>query len=184
MVASFHCLGISPVFHTLTSRLREYRINLQLSSFSTSAGIESGLTAFQFGIPRITPIMSSVVGSTPRDGAKGRCGNRAVTRRSRLVDVLFRRVWKTPPHRLRMRSLSLSSVPSSSVMNCFLFAFRPPDPTVPFKCLKKHHWSLSASSLSVQQGTLQSRHVILRQSPLADSHTPSSASSTRLCLQD
>ena len=69
--------------------------------------------------------------------------------KSSLGDFLFRKFWKNPPHRLRMRTLPHSGVPSSSIINCSLLAFRPPNPNVPFKCLSKSRWSLSASSLSV-----------------------------------
>ena len=70
---------------------------LRVVEFHYFSWEESGPTAFQFGIPRITPIMSSMVGSTPSDGAKDRCGNRAVMVRSSLGGFLFRRVWKNPP---------------------------------------------------------------------------------------
>ena len=151
---------------------------------STSAGRVSGTTAFQFGIPRITPIMSSMVCSTRSDGAKCCCGNRAVMVRSSLGDFLFSRVWKTPPHRLRMRTLSLSSVPSSSVMNYSLLAFRPPTPPCPLNACRNPAGRCRRVVSLFQQGTLQSKHVILRQSPFADSHTPSSESSPRFCLED
>ena len=152
------------------------------SSFSTSAGRESGPTAFQFCNPRNTLIMSSMVGSTPSDGAKGRWGNRTVVVRSSLGEFLFRRVWQNPSHRLRMRTLSLSSVPSSSIMNCSLLAFRPPNPTCPSNACRNPAGRCRRVISPFQQGTLQSKHVILRQSPPAGSHTPSSASSTRFRL--
>ena len=95
MVASFHCWGTSPVLHILASM--KVPDKLRVVEFSTSAGRKSGPTAFQFGISRITPIMSSMVGSTPSDGAKGRCENRAVMVMLSLGDFLFRRVWKNPP---------------------------------------------------------------------------------------
>ena len=84
------------------------------SILTNSAGRESGPTAFQFGTPHITDVMSSMVGSSPCDGANGRCGNRAQMAGSRLYDFEVRRVPKTLAHHSRMRTLSLSSEPSTS----------------------------------------------------------------------
>ena len=149
MVASFHCWGTSPVLHTLTCKLGKYRSNSRWSIFSNSAGRESGPTVSQFGIPRITAVMSSMGGSSPSDGANGRCGNRALMVGSSLDDFVIRRVPKHLSHRSRMRTFTLRSVPSSPRMNCSRLAFRPSNPAVPFKCLYKSRWSLSARSLSV-----------------------------------
>ena len=64
MVASVHCWGTSPVLHTLTTRIRKYRMNSGWWIFRSSAGRESGSTAFVFGIPLITPVMLAMVGSS------------------------------------------------------------------------------------------------------------------------
>ena len=73
--------------------------------------------------------------SSRSDGANGRCGNRSPIAGSSLGDFVIRRVPKYPAHLSRMRTLSFSSVPSSPMMNCSLFAILPPNPTLPFRRL-------------------------------------------------
>ena len=50
-------------------------MNSGWSSFSNPAGRNSGLSPFQFGLPRVTAVMSTIVGPSPSDGANGRYGN-------------------------------------------------------------------------------------------------------------
>ena len=61
-----------------------------------------------------------------------------------------------------------------------LLAFLHFNPTVRFRCLKNPRLALFASSRSVSaRGTLQNRHVFLRQPPAAESQMRSAVSFTR-----
>ena len=72
MVAYFHSWGTSPVLHTLTSILKvpeKLRV-VEFQYFSWE-----GVWPYRFPVrhtPDYPPIMSSIVGSIPSDGAKGR----------------------------------------------------------------------------------------------------------------
>ena len=136
------------------------RMDSGWSSVSSWAGRKCGHTASQF---RHTP-------DYPRDVIHGwfiskRWCQRPLWERgvgSNFGDFLFRSVWKNPRHRSRMRTLSLRSVPSSSMMTCSLLAFRPPNPTTPFKCsYAKHNTREKAHSTSTAAAGVG--HVAIRQ---------------------
>ena len=63
------------------------------------AGKESGPTASQFGTPGITAVMPSMAGSSPRDGANGRCVNMALIVGTNKDDFVVRREMKHPAQR-------------------------------------------------------------------------------------
>ena len=98
---------------------------------------------------------------------------------SLLDDFVVKRVPKNLAHRLRMRPLSLGSVPSSSRMNCSLSRLSTVHPhrallvfvETPLVVIGEQHLRFSKALLEVG----------VHQSPLADSRTPSSASFTRFC---
>ena len=81
MVASFHCWETSPVLHTLTSRLTmKVPENLRVDEYQYFSW--EGVWSYRFPVRLTHRTMSSMVGSTPSDGAKCRRGNRTVIVRS------------------------------------------------------------------------------------------------------
>ena len=127
--------------------------------------------------------MSSMVGSSPSDGINGRCGNRALMVGSSLGDFLFRTSGRTPS---TVHECTPCPFVACDLVQDELLASRPStyQPHRTLRVLVETRWSFSARSLSFQRGRLQSMYVILRQSLLVDSRTPSSASSTRVCPSD
>ena len=72
-------------------------MNSGRSSFSISAGRESGPTSFLHSIPRITAVMPSMVSLSPSDDAHGRCAKWLLMVGSSLDDFVVRRVQKPHP---------------------------------------------------------------------------------------
>ena len=105
MVASFHCCGTSPPVHT--SRRMAWKCSRTMGSvgsamLSSYATRESGPSAFQLCIPRITRLVSSSVGADPSGteslvvGAAGRCCTSSMMAGFSLRDLVLRRVAEEP----------------------------------------------------------------------------------------
>ena len=137
MSAYFSCRGASPVLHTLTRRLLEWKINSGWSILSSSDGRESGPTAFEFGIPRVTAVVSTMVFFFyKRQCYHDRFGKESLIAETSQGDYVLRRAPRYPAHRSRIHNMSFGSEPCSSRMNCSLLALLRPSPTtVLFRCL-------------------------------------------------
>ena len=87
-------------------------------SFSSSAGMPSGPTAFASAIAFIALAISSSVGSIPRALATACCGSLFGMSGSTMSDLEFSSERKNLTHLSRMRPLSPNSLPSSSRTHC------------------------------------------------------------------
>ena len=107
MVASFHCCGTSPPFHTWTRMA--WKCSKTMGSagspiLSSSATRESGPGAFQLCIPRIARLVSSSVGADPSGtestvvGDAGRCSTSSMVAGFSLGDLVLKRVLKNLAH--------------------------------------------------------------------------------------
>ena len=144
MVASFHCCGTSPPFHTstrMTWNCSRTMGSAGSSILSSSTTRESGPGAFQFCIPRIARLVSSSIGANPSDtespgvGAAGRSCTSSMMAGFSLGDLVLRRILKNLAHRWRISPLSLSKTPFSSLRYCCLPDCPPPRPANFLRCL-------------------------------------------------
>ena len=137
MVASFHCCGTSPPFHTST-RLAWKRSRTMGSAsssiLSSSTRRESGPGTFQLCIPRIADPVSSSVKADPSKtespvvGAAGRCCTSPMVAGFSVGDLVLRRVLKNLAHRWRISTWSFTKTPFSSLIYCCPPDYLPPRP--------------------------------------------------------
>ena len=129
MVASFHCCGTSPPFHTLTRMAwkRSRTMDSAGSSIlSSSTRRESGPGPFQLCIPRTARLVSSSVRADPAGtespvvGATGRYCTSSMMAGFSVGDLLLGRVLKNLAHRWRISPLSFSKTPFPSLAYCCL----------------------------------------------------------------
>ena len=144
MVASFHCCGTSPPFHTSTrmawkrSRTMGSAGSSILSSYTRR---ESGPGALQLCIPRTTRLVSSSVGADPSGtespvvGAAGRCCTSSMMAGFSVGDLVLRIVLTNLAHRWRISLLSFSKTLLSSLIYCCHPDHLPPRPTDFLRCL-------------------------------------------------